>query len=63
MRTQLLEKAECIELAHSMREQVDADAKGTQLAGRIEDVDLHADLVQAERCRQASDAGADDHAA
>ena len=45
-----------------MREQVDADAERTQLGGRIEHVNLHADLVKAEGRRQTSDAGADDHA-
>ena len=33
MGAQLIEEAECIELAYRMREQVDADAEGAQLAG------------------------------
>ena len=60
MGAQLIEEAECVELADRMGEQIDADAEGTQLAGRIEHVHLHADFVQAEGGRQASDAGADD---
>ena len=60
MGAQLIEEAECIELADRMGEQVDADAEGAQLAGRIEHVRPRTDLVQAEGRRQASDAGADD---
>ncbi len=57
-----MEEAQCIELAHCVREKVDADAEGTQFAGGIEHVHLHADLVQAEGSRQAPDAGTDDQA-
>ena len=56
------EEAEGVELAHGVREEVDADAEGTYLARRFEHLHLHADLVEAERRRQSSDARADDRA-
>ena len=62
MGAQLAEEAERVKLAHGVREQVDADAEGPQLGRRVEEVDLHAGLVQAQGGGQASDPGADDHA-
>ena len=63
MGAQLVEEAERVEFPYRMREQVDADTEGPQLGRRIEHVHLHADLGKAEGRGQASDAGADDHAA
>ena len=45
-----------------MGQEVDADAEGAHLAHGLDDLDLRADLVQAEGGGQAADAGADDHA-
>ena len=56
-------EAELGELADGVREQVDADPEGAQLAGRVQDERLESGGVQAERGGQPRDAGpGDDHA-
>ena len=54
-------EAELGELAHRVRQQVDADAEGAQLADAVVDPDVAlADRVKAQRCGETADAGADD---
>ena len=51
--------AERVELAHRVREQVDADTEGLNAPHPLVHVDAQTDLVKAERGHQAADAGAD----
>jgi hypothetical protein len=44
---ELVEQPECIEFPHCMWQEVDAHPEGTQFFGRLEDVDVHAYLMQA----------------
>ena len=53
-------QAELGQLAHRVRQQVDADAEPPELRRALEHAARHADLVQAERERQPADAAADD---
>src|SRR5256885_2943262 len=57
---ELVGKAELGELAHAMRQEVDADAQRMDFGRGFEDSAGHADLMKAERQREAADAGADD---
>jgi hypothetical protein len=43
-----------------MRQEIDAYPEGTQFLCRLKDVDVHADLMQAEGCSEPTDAGSDD---
>jgi hypothetical protein len=47
VRAELLEQPECIELLHGMWQEVDAHSEGTQFLCRLENVDVHAYLMQA----------------
>ncbi len=58
---QVVEQPERVELAHGVRQQVDADAERAHLAGGLEHVDLDTDLVEPERGREPADAAADHH--
>ena len=60
---ELVEEAQRVELPHGVGQEVDADSERAQFLHRVEDVDLHPDLVEAERRGQATDAGADDRTA
>ena len=53
-------QAEFDQLAHRMRQHVDADAERSQLRHALEYARGNADLVQAERQRQPADAAAGD---
>ena len=57
---QVVEHAERAQLGGGMRQDVDADAERQDLAARLVDPTGDARGVQAERQRQAADAGADD---
>ena len=53
-------QAKLDQLAHRMRQHVDADAERFQLGNTLEHADGNADLVQAERQRQSANAAAGD---
>src|SRR5438045_7296926 len=59
-RFQPVEQAELDQLAHRMRQHVDADTERLQLAHALEHARGNADLVQAERQRQPANAAARD---
>src|SRR6478735_2260043 len=59
-RVEAVVQAELDQLAHRMRQYVDADAERLQLGHAFEYFGGNADLVQAERQRQAADAAARD---
>jgi hypothetical protein len=60
LRTELVEQPQRAQLAHRMRQEIDAHPEGTQFLCRLEDVDFRADLMQAEGRREPTDAGSDD---
>ncbi len=60
LRGQRLLQAEFAELAHGVRQKVDADAERHHLRRRFEDAARDSGLVQAERQRQPADAAAHD---
>lgn len=56
----LVEQAKLDQLAHGMRQNIDADAKRLQRRDALEDFGGNADLMQAECQRQSADAAAGD---
>ena len=60
LRRQRLLQAEFAQLAHGMRQQIDADAERQHVGSGLEHARRDAGLVQAERQRQPADAAADD---
>ena len=59
-RGELFLQAQLGQLAHAVRQQVDADAQRPDLRRRLEDVAGDAGLVQRQREREPADAAADD---